>query len=51
MRHAPFAIGQAERDAWFKHMSDAVTESDAIDEAKEMMLRYFDHAATAMINS
>lgn len=50
MRHAPFAIGVAERDAWFKHMAAAVSESDAIDEAKAMMLSYFDQAATAMIN-
>lgn len=51
MRHAPFAIGTAERDAWFAHMSLAVDASDAIDEAKAMMIAYFDHASTAMINS
>ncbi len=51
MRHAPFVIGQAERDGWFKHMSDAVNETDVIQEAKDMMIRYFDHAATAMMNS
>src|SRR5919198_965347 len=26
MRHAPFAIGQAERDAWLGHMRAAVDE-------------------------
>lgn len=51
MRHAPFVIGQPERDGWFKHMSDAVNATDVIEEAKEMMIRYFDHAATAMMNS
>ena len=51
MRHAPFVIGQLERDVWFKHMSSAVDASDAIDEAKVMMMGYFDHASTAMINS
>ena len=50
MRHAPFVIGVAERDAWFEHMAAAVNESDAIDEAKVMMLNYFEQAATAMIN-
>jgi hemoglobin len=50
MRHAPFSIGLAERNAWFEHMAAAVADSDAIDEAKAMMLQYFDQAATAMIN-
>jgi len=50
MRHAPFVIGVTERDAWFNHMAAAVNDSDAIDEAKAMMLQYFDQAATAMIN-
>jgi len=50
MRHAPFAIGIAERDAWFEHMAAAVEASDAIDQAKSMMIGYFDQAATAMIN-
>ena len=27
MRHMPFAIGQAERDAWFTHMRGCVLES------------------------
>ena len=31
MRHAPFVIGEAERDAWLKHMRDAV-ESLALPE-------------------
>lgn len=51
MRHAPFKIGQAERNAWLSHMAASVTESDAIAEAKSMMLAYFDNASTAMINS
>jgi hemoglobin len=51
MRHAPFAIGQAERDAWFGHMAAAVRAGglDPADEAE--MLAYFDMAATHMINS
>ena len=29
MRHAPFAIGPAERDAWLAHMGEAITALDA----------------------
>ncbi len=50
MRHFPFAIGVAERDAWFQHMSDAVRRASLrpLDEAQ--MLGYFSTAATALIN-
>ena len=50
MRHAPFAIGPAERDAWYRHMADSVAEGglDPADESE--MLAYFDNAATHMIN-
>jgi hemoglobin len=50
MRHAPFAIGQAERDAWLAAMLSALDESDAPDVAREMMREYFVDASTAMIN-
>jgi len=50
MRHAPFTIGQVERDHWFAHMSDTVRGAD-LDPAVEVeLLEYFDRAATAMIN-
>ena len=50
MRHAPFAIGAAERDAWYRHMADAVTAGglDPADEAE--MLAYFGQAAAHMVN-
>jgi hemoglobin len=51
MRHAPFPIGQAERDAWLAAMLDAVDGSDAPEIAREMMRDYFVGASTAMINS
>jgi hemoglobin len=50
MRHAPFAIGVQERQAWFDHMSTAVRQSDAPNEVKARMIEYFEHAATAMVN-
>ena len=52
MRHAPFAIGAAERDAWFRHMMAAlnslVAERDILPEAELRMREYFAMAADAM---
>jgi hemoglobin len=50
MRHAPFAIGQAERDAWMKHMRAAVEAEEIPADAKQAMLEYFERAATFMMN-
>ena len=50
MRHVGFAIGEQERDAWFKHMSAAVSSADLEPEIEEAMLDYFSMAATHMIN-
>jgi hemoglobin len=51
MRHAPFAIGGPERDAWLKAMLEALEEVDAPETARRMMREYFEMASTAMINS
>jgi hemoglobin len=51
LRHAPFAIGRAERDAWWAHMAEAVRSMNAAPEIEAAMLDYFDQAATAMINT
>jgi hemoglobin len=50
MRHAPFSIGQAERDAWVVHMTEAVATSDASPQDKALMLAYFSDAGTFLIN-
>lgn len=50
MRHAPFVIGEAERDSWLRHMTDAVLASDAGPDEQVELLRYFQMAADAMIN-
>lgn len=50
MRHVPFPIGRAERDAWMTHMRAAVAALDTSDAVKAAMLRYFEDAATFMIN-
>jgi hemoglobin len=51
MRHAPFAIDDAARDAWLAHMTAAVEASGADDVVKGALLAYFAPASTAMINA
>ena len=50
MRHLPFPIGRAERDAWVKHMLDAMDEVGIEEPAYTTMRRYFKDAATFHIN-
>lgn len=50
MRHAPFRIGQIERDAWVRHMVAALDESEIGEPAYRIMREYFEHGATFMIN-
>lgn len=51
LRHAPFAIGRPERDAWWHHMEAAVRSMHAAPPVEAELLAYFDQAATAMINT
>jgi hemoglobin len=51
MRHAPFAIGPAERSAWVAAMLDALADTDAPEVAKAAMCAYVEMAATTMINT
>jgi hemoglobin len=50
MRHAPFAIGPAERDRWLVHMRAAVAEVAASPDVAADLDRYFEMAAEAMRN-
>jgi len=50
MRHQPFAIGQAERDAWLGHMTVAVESLDLAPAERRALLDNFETASTAMIN-
>lgn len=50
MRHAPFVVGMAERNAWLRHMSRAVDASDAPAAARDLLHQYFEQASLAMIN-
>ena len=50
MRHARFAIGEAERDAWLRHMRAAMDEL-ALDEAQDRLLwDYLVMAADSLVN-
>jgi hemoglobin len=51
LRHRPFVIGQAERDAWLKHMTEAVNSLDLAPAVHKALVDYFVWASTAMINS
>jgi hemoglobin len=51
MRHAPFAIGMAERDAWLRHMREAMDELALAPEHDERLWRYLTMAATSMVNA
>ena len=51
MRHAPFTIGEEQRDAWLASMLAALDDTDAPVAAKTALREYFAMAATAMINS
>jgi hemoglobin len=50
MRHMPFRIGRAERDAWLRHMTEAVNESGVPKEVADELVAYFDMASTMLIN-
>jgi hemoglobin len=50
MRHAPFAIGEAEREAWLTHMREAVDELELPEQLEKMLWDYLVMAANSMIN-
>ena len=50
MRHAPFAIGAVERDAWLRHMRDAVDSLELTPEQDATLWGYLEMAARSMQN-
>lgn len=50
MRHFPFAIGPAERDAWLRHMNAALDAVPAFAPFAPVMRRYFFDAAHFLQN-
>lgn len=50
MRHAPFIIGEPERDAWLRHMAAAVEAIPELRDHREQLHRYFADSADFLIN-
>jgi hemoglobin len=50
MRHAPFAIGPSERDAWLGHMRAAISSLAPPPDIASRLEAYFEMAAEAMRN-
>ncbi|MFY1680907.1 globin [Micromonospora sp.] len=50
MRHAPFRIGAAERDAWLRHMRRAVDDLGLPPELAATLWDYLERSAYFMVN-
>jgi hemoglobin len=50
MRHAPFSIGQAERDRWILLMRKALTDAALPTEAGQVLQAFFESTATFLMN-
>ena len=50
MRHARFAIGEAERDAWLHHMRVALDEIGLDEEHRAQLWDYLVMAANSLVN-
>jgi hemoglobin len=51
MRHARFAIGTAEAEAWMRHMTDAVRASGMDADDEQELLDYLSMAARSLVNT
>jgi hemoglobin len=51
MRHAPFVVDEAARDAWLKHMRVAVDEIALPEELETKLWNYLVYAAQSMLNT
>lgn len=51
MRHIPFRIGEAERDAWLAAMIGAMVEAGIPEPAYTAMREYFEQGANFMMNA
>jgi hemoglobin len=51
MRHAPFVIGPRERDAWLRHMRQAVDSLGLPAGQEQTLWDYLERAAYFMVNS
>jgi hemoglobin len=51
MRHAPFRVGTAERDAWLGHMRRAVDSLGLPPDQERTLWDYLERAAYFMVNT
>jgi hemoglobin len=51
MRHAPFVIREAERDAWLKRMGEAVQSLGLPPEREQQLWQYLVYAAQSLVNT
>lgn len=51
MRHAPFRVGPAERDAWLGHMREAVDSLNLPEPHHSALWEYLERAAHFMVNT
>jgi hemoglobin len=50
MRHMPFAVDDAARDAWLGHMEKALDKMDPHPAVREVMMGYFNNSANFLRN-
>ena len=51
MRHAPWVIGERERDAWLGHMRRAVEAIEVPEEARAAIWEHLERAAHTLVNA
>ena len=51
MRHAPYAIGERERDAWVRNMLGAMDEARILEPAYTTLKDYFEKGASFVMNA
>ncbi|MFC4049187.1 globin [Actinomadura syzygii] len=51
MRHVPFVIDEAQRDAWLRHMRVAVEELKLPEQLEQQLWNYFTMAAQSLVNA
>lgn len=51
MRHAPFRVGEAEREAWLRHMREALDELQLSEDYDRRLWEYLTYAASTLVNA